>query len=291
MALPAEIQESFHHWWSDNRQDFDLILFDIDGTLVRENHVLPGVADFLAELESQSVPWYALTNDSRHSHREKSARIAEAGLDVPATHVVSCSDAIRDFVRDEKLDGRLFFQAGYLGQPSYGELAGLEMTEDPDRIPECRGFILTDYIDKQSIPDLILNACLRDSSLYVIVPNPDSYWPGRREGELVLGSAPVVKMLQKVLAEKGITMKPYFLGKPHHGIFDYALRSAEAHYGLQLGDRRRVLMIGDSVHSDIKGGNRSGLTTALVLTGVTHEDQLPDLHGDFRPKMVFRRMG
>lgn len=43
--------------------------------------------------------------------------------------------------------------------------------------------------------------------------------------------------------------------KPHHGIFDYAFEK------LQLTDRSKVLMVGDSLQSDIQGGINYGIDT------------------------------
>jgi 2-haloacid dehalogenase len=43
--------------------------------------------------------------------------------------------------------------------------------------------------------------------------------------------------------------------KPHHGIFDFAFEK------MQLEDKRKVLMVGDSLQSDIQGGINYGIDT------------------------------
>ncbi|MEW5816170.1 MAG: YjjG family noncanonical pyrimidine nucleotidase [Spirochaetota bacterium] len=63
------------------------------------------------------------------------------------------------------------------------------------------------------------------------------------------------------------TIGPYFkyifvseeigVAKPNRGIFEYAFDTA----GLNLADRERTLMIGDSLSSDIKGGIDFGIDT------------------------------
>ena len=290
MTMKMNIQDQFLPWWEEHEQNYDLLLLDVDGTLVQKHTALPGVDEMLKGLEKRGFPWYVLTNDGHRSHAEKSASISKSGLNVPPSHLVSCADALLDFVRNEELEGQMFFRAGYFGSPDYGESAGLKMTDDTARIPECRGFILPESLDRSTMPDILFNAFLDNPDRYLIVPNPDSYWPGSHPGEFVLGSAPFARMLQKVLAEKGVRVSPHFLGKPHHGIFDHAIKVAEEHYDMSLGDRHRILMLGDSVHSDIPGAVRGGMDNALVLTGITHEDQLRELKGDNRPRRVFRRI-
>ena len=60
--------------------------------------------------------------------------------------------------------------------------------------------------------------------------------------------------------------KAISIGKPEPGMIEVA-RSL-------LGPGRMV-MVGDRLDSDIEGGKRAGIATALVLTGVTTREMLP----------------
>ena len=58
-----------------------------------------------------------------------------------------------------------------------------------------------------------------------------------------------------------------FFGKPEPRMFSYVFQQAAAqHPGLQPRD---VLMVGDTLETDILGGQRFGLDTVLVLSGNT----------------------
>ncbi len=59
-------------------------LTDMDGVLVREEHALPGAADFLGRLVQQQRRFLVLTNNSIFTPRDLSARLARFGLDVRA---------------------------------------------------------------------------------------------------------------------------------------------------------------------------------------------------------------
>jgi ribonucleotide monophosphatase NagD (HAD superfamily) len=59
----------------------------------------------------------------------------------------------------------------------------------------------------------------------------------------------------------------HYIGKPHAPIFAAALAA------LGQPPTSRVLVIGDSLDHDILGGNRAGMATALIASGV-HEAAL-----------------
>jgi ribonucleotide monophosphatase NagD (HAD superfamily) len=64
----------------------------------------------------------------------------------------------------------------------------------------------------------------------------------------------------------------------------------EQRTGLPLAAQpERILTLGDSLKSDIRGANRLGLTSALVLTGITSEATLHGLPPDDEkvPDLVF----
>jgi len=60
----------------------------------------------------------------------------------------------------------------------------------------------------------------------------------------------------------------HYVGKPHAPIFAAALRA------LGGPPRARVLVVGDSLDHDIRGGNESGMLTALITSGV-HRPVIP----------------
>jgi ribonucleotide monophosphatase NagD (HAD superfamily) len=71
---------------------------------------------------------------------------------------------------------------------------------------------------------------------------------------------PAPGALARIYAELGGTV--HYVGKPHPVMFAAALK--------QLGDPEpgRVLVIGDSLDHDIEGGQRAGMLTVLVTSGV-----------------------
>ena len=70
------------------------------------------------------------------------------------------------------------------------------------------------------------------------------------------------------------------VGKPAPGIALEAMRLLDA-------DPATTLMIGDGLDLDIVAGHAAGVTTALVLTGLTNADEARQATGNRRPDMVY----
>lgn len=50
-------------------------------------------------------------------------------------------------------------------------------------------------------------------------------------------------------------------------------------------------MVGDRLSTDIKWGRTSGISTLLVLTGVSTEEDLSDPNNDVKPHFVLESLG
>jgi ribonucleotide monophosphatase NagD (HAD superfamily) len=75
---------------------------------------------------------------------------------------------------------------------------------------------------------------------------------------------------------------PLVAGKPGAALFETAAR----HSGVE-----RALVVGDRLDTDILGGNRAGMATVLVLTGVDSARTALVARVDERPNYVIRSLG
>ena len=116
-----------------------------------------------------------------------------------------------------------------------------------------------------------LKLLLAGSKLVVMIPEKVDHSLG--EVELTVGA--YGKML-----EDAAGVKATYIGKPSQYIFDVTLRSMGV-------ERRRVLMVGDRVATDIMGAKRAGINSVLVKTGEFKES---DLSGDIQPDFVVKSL-
>jgi len=280
-------------WWEARRGDYAALLFDIDGTLLTAGECLPGADALLRRLRQLRYPFYLLTNDGNHSVEEKSVLMGRVGLYVEPAEIVSCSMALRQFAARRHYQGHSFFILGDLGKPCFAEQAGLVPCRDLARIDECSGVIVGEGVyDWQNYLTATLNFLVHHPDRPLVAPNPDSYWPASRKGTFGIGAGAKVRFLCGLLAEMGIDVQPIYLGKPYPAIYDYAVSLLQERYGFpEIPEMRKIVMVGDSLTSDICGANRLGMTSALVLTGITTAAQASAAEAELRPHFVFNTLG
>lgn len=258
------------------------MLLDIDGVLLNGRRRLPGSRQFLQRLYRCSTPFLLLTNDGNHSTREKAARLRRAGLDISPDQIISCGHAIAPTVQTMGITGALFFVMGDTGVPCYAESAGLKVTRDVNRLPDCSGVIIgEENYDWEPVINAVVNFLIDHPQAPLIVPNPDQFYPGQRL-KIHIAAGGVGRFIEQIAGSYGIAITPIYLGKPHQPIFILAREALAKRLNRPI-DPQKILMVGDNMAADIVGGIESGYSTALMLTGVTplsvldQQEKLPDM--------------
>jgi NagD protein len=108
-----------------------------------------------------------------------------------------------------------------------------------------------------------------------IATNPDLTGPTDRGPVPACGA--LVAPIQKVTG-----IAPYFLGKPNPAMMYWARRKLGVH---SMGS----FMIGDRMDTDIVGGLESGMTSCLVLSGVTTRKMAGQF--PYQPDYIFNHVG
>lgn len=280
---------AFAPWVQEHRADFDLILFDIDGTLIHGGHPIPGVPALLQNLRDSEFPFLLLTNDANHSREEKAEILQTRGIKVSHEEIVSSGQPLKGYVDQYQLQGKLAYILGALGNPNYAESAGLRITRD---LKEARNADLiivgeSNYNWEPHIT-LAINILRKHPEKPFLVPNPDGFWPGV-PGNIGIGAGGVARFITSILKEMNITVDPYYLGKPYRTLYDFAHNYAQKFFQRPIA-HHRMLMVGDNILSDILGANRSEIPSALLLTGVTHAKNLTNLPFSHLPTWVFDKI-
>ncbi|MGE4565521.1 MAG: HAD-IIA family hydrolase [Victivallaceae bacterium] len=279
----------FIDFFRANRDSYQALLLDVDGTICTGSRALPGAAELLAELKLSGYPHLILTNDGNHSPEEKSELLRRGGLPVSADEIVSCGAALKEVSDVNGYAGKTFFVLGRLGVPCFAERAGLRVCRDPGKIEECFGVINgEDYYDWHDHMQAVINYFRRHPDRPYLVPNPDSYWPSPRTGDFGIGAGGQARFIASMLGEMGVEVTPTYLGKPYRPLYDYSVHLLHQRFGLpEPQNYRKILMAGDSLQSDVRGANRCGMTSALLLTGITDAERAARAEGETKPQYIF----
>jgi NagD protein len=221
---------------------------DMDGVLVREEHPIPGAAEFLTRLQELGTPFLVLTNNSIYTRRDLAARLRRTGLEVPEEYIWTSALATAKFLDDQRPGGSAFV-IGEAGLTTALHSYGYVLTDsDPD-------YVVLGETRTYSFERITRAIRLVAAGARFIATNPDNVGPSPDGLLPATGSV-------AALVSRATGRDPYYVGKPNPLMMRSALNAIDAH-------SEDTAMIGDRMDTDVVSGLEAGLEAILVLTGVT----------------------
>jgi len=242
-------------------RDYDIVLCDVWGVVHNGLEAFPSACDALMQFRAGGGTVILITNAPRSGAAV--SRILDR-LKVPRDAydaITSSGDVTRGIV-----ESRLAQTVFHLGpERDLSIFAGLDVKFAP---PETANYVVCSglFDDTTETPDNyrdMLNA-LRARSLLMVCANPD----------IVVERGDTLVYCAGALADAYAAMggKVLFCGKPYAPIYELALSNATRLRGGKTPARHRVLAIGDSVRTDLKGAAAFGIDYMFVTSGI-HADQ------------------
>jgi glycerol-1-phosphatase len=231
---------------------FDLVLLDAYGVLNVGERPVPGAAERIAGLRRAGRRVAVVTNSAGYPKRVMMARYARLGFDFAPDEVASSREALLRRLSDDP--GALW---GLMLSTAFGreELEQLQiefLENDPAAYARADGFLLVGSEGWSERRQALLEAALLARPRPVLVGNPDIVAP--REEGLTLEPG---HFAHRLANRTGIV--PEFFGKPFPEVFELALSRLP-----YRPPPERVLMVGDTLHTDVLGAKSLGFAAALV---------------------------
>ena len=245
-------------------------LIDMDGVIYRENHLIPGVTDFIQALVATGTPFLFLTNNSAPTPEDLAVRLKHLGIaGLSARHFYTSAVNTADFLSETDPGCTVFV----LGEG--GLLTALHERKIANDAIEPRYVIVG---EGNTTMDRLTKAheCI-ERGARLLVTNPDNWCPVASE-KTRPGAGATAAFL-----EASTGRRAYFLGKPNGYMFHRARRKLAE---LALGTPEQVVMIGDTMETDIRGAFEAGLQSYLVLSGSTQFEDVADYV--YQPTRILR---
>lgn len=231
--------------------EMDVFLLDAFGVLNIGEAAIPGVPGRVAGLQKAGKRVLVVSNAAGFPHAKLMQKYAGLGYDFDPEDVITSRKATL-----AGLGGLPKMRWGLVATQSLGraDLEHLDITflaEDPADYDAAEGFILMGSAVWTDARQALLEASLTHNPRPVVVGNPDIVAPRENGFSTEPGS-----FAHRLADATGVA--PQFFGKPFQNIFDHAFE--------RLGDfdPERTVMVGDSLHTDILGGQVAGLKSALI---------------------------
>ena len=247
-------------------KNYKAVFFDAFGVLKNHQGLIPGIINTFEYLDRKEIKYYILTNDSSRSPEMLARWYQDRGVQqVTADKILSSGMVAMEYFKLKVSNGNSVAYLGTENSAHYIETAGLKTVAvkniDLNNIDHIESFAFLDDEGFNWNEDInkAINL-LRKKNMTVVVANTDINYPvNQNDVSIAVGS--LADMVEKIIGKSFIRF-----GKPDAQMFLLAYERA-----LQDIDVRRneILMVGDTLHTDIMGGNKFGLDTVLVLSGNT----------------------
>lgn len=248
---------------------YKAVFFDAFGVLKNHKGLIPGIENTFRYLEERGIDYYILTNDASRSPDQLADFYQQNNIHwVTADRIISSGMLAMEFLKSKIKTGTVTY-LGTKQSAHYIKSAGMETISINELTPEqfehidCLVFLDDEGFDWNHDINKVINL-LRKKNMTVVVANTDINYPVSRN-DIAVAIGGIADMVEQIVHKHFIRF-----GKPDAQMFMFAYEWAQKKQPLQ---RSEILMVGDTLYTDIIGGNKFGLDTALVLSGNT----LPDM--------------
>ncbi|MEL6925454.1 MAG: TIGR01459 family HAD-type hydrolase [Bacteroidota bacterium] len=244
---------------------FKVIFLDSYGVVKNHRGLIPGVPEIIAQMRQQGKKICILTNDASRSQERQAERFAQLGIKgLEAGQIITSGMMAKNFLENKITGGKV----AYLGT---NQAARYIIDANLEAIP-------VGQVDLQNADDISamvflddegfdwnqdINATvnlLRRQNIPAIVANSDKIYPVAKN-DVSIATGGIAQLVESILGRAFI-----HFGKPDSQMFMYAFEQINQEEQFTRND---ILMVGDTLHTDILGGNKFGISTALVLSGNT----------------------
>ncbi|MUK03545.1 HAD-IIA family hydrolase [Vibrio cholerae] len=228
---------------------YDGVLADLDGVVYAGPRAIPGATEALEKLAAEGKSLAYVTNNASRSSEQVASHLRDLGAPARAEQVFGSALAGVELLAAQVRPGASVLVIGSAALADAVRAQGLAVVPSATDGPDA---VIQGFSPDLGWKDLAEAAYAVSAGATWVATNTDMSIPQER------GIAPGNGTLVAAVAA-ATGRSPLVAGKPEAALFETAAR----HSGVG-----RPLVVGDRLDTDILGGNRAGMATALVLTGV-----------------------
>ena len=232
-------------------------IVDLDGTVYVGGTVVDGVEDGIAAIREAGLDLLYFSNNPVMDAGEYVEYLQALGVDVRAGETASAGEVTTAMLVERHAEDTILC-LGAEGLVEQFRDAGLTLTDDPE---ECEVLVVS-WTPEFDYEDMRRALVAADDETPFYGTDPDRTFQ-MGEDDLVPGSGAVIGAVGAVLDREPDAI----FGKPSVPAREFAVE--------RLGvPAQECLIVGDRLDTDLEMGLQSGMTTVLVLSGVTDRDDL-----------------
>jgi HAD superfamily hydrolase (TIGR01450 family) len=228
-------------------------IVDLDGCVYRGDSAIPGAPEAIEALRDRGVGVLFCSNNPTKTPAEYVGRLAGFGIAVDERLVLPASTVTRDFLREHQPDAPTYL-VGSDSLADYLVASGQTLVDDPR---DASVFVASwdDRFDYGTMHDALAAI---DAETTFLGTDPDRTVP--TEDGVMPGSGAITAAIAGTVGREPDRV----LGKPA----DETAQAALSRLGVPAED---CVVVGDRLDTDLAMGERNGMTTVLVRSGVSDD--------------------
>ncbi|MCE9647912.1 MAG: HAD-IIA family hydrolase [Chloroflexi bacterium] len=233
------------------------LILDMDGVIWKGDVPIGDLPSTFARIRERGLKFVFATNNGTKTPEEYQQKLADLGVDIEPWQVVTSAMGIAFMLSRKYQPGTKIFMIGEDGIRVALQEKGFEVLST-ENAPEAQAVVMgiDRGINFQKIAEATL---LVRAGIPFYTTNTDRTFPTSR-GEIPGSGA----WLAVITAATGV--EPIVAGKPQPYLMELSLE--------RLGSKKEdTLIVGDRLETDIASGQTVGCPTALVLSGVSTQEQ------------------
>lgn len=237
-------------------EKFELFLFDLDGVVYIDDIPTPGSVEAINIILSLNKRVVFITNNPARSKLEYSNKLKKMGIDAKSRHILTSADSICRYLntRIKNITGKSAYVIGSTYFKSQIKKTGITIDNGKD-------FNKTDFVimgghRKFNFNEINIATILIRKGAKFIATNHDPFYPTAHG--LSPASGALVASIETASEKKAL-----ITGKPEKFLFEISMETAG------FKNKKKTLLVGDNLYTDMLGGINFGIPTALTLTGLT----------------------
>lgn len=231
-------------------EKYEAFIFDLDGTIYRGSKLIPGAKKTINKLKELGKKVIFISNKTTGTVQLYYKFLSAHGLNIEQEEIVNSTTVLKSFLK-EYSPGSSFFAIGEEIFINEMEDAGFKFSNDPENIE-----IVIVTLDRTLNYDKLETAAKAlEYGARFFAANIDNTCPVDN-GE-ILDAGSTISALEKRTHKK---LEQHF-GKPSKHMMNLIKEKLQT-------PPNKCLIIGDRMETDIAMGNKFGVDTALVSTGV-----------------------
>ena len=262
-----------HKSFIDILENYKAVFLDSYGVLKNHTGLIKGVPEVIHQVRRLGKPLRVLTNDASRSPEIQAERFGKAGLlGIKPSEIITSGMMAKQFLENKITKGKVAYlgtkdASQYIVEANLEAIPVSKVTEKNINEIVAMVFLDDEGFDWNRDINATLNL-LRKRNIPAIVANSDRIYPVAKN-DVAIATGGIAELVENILGRAFI-----HFGKPDSQMFMYAFEELNKTKNF---NRKDILMVGDTLHTDILGGNKFGISTLLVLSGNTAKENVKTL--------------